>query len=203
MKKVLLILESDNARKQLKESLTNYQVDSCNALEATEALARIRPDALVLDLFLPGADGLALLESCQSLLPPVVLPLSLLITDYIQLKTAQLGAGFVIRKPCSIDYVVNRLEDMLLLQEAPELADSGEIVDQLLDAFHLRGKPKAQSLLRTAILMMLRDPNCLLIEEIIRPPGQPVPPVVGLGLLGNGCHQKTEYQQQHRCVGKA
>ena len=166
MKKVLLILESDDARRQLKEILADFQVDSCNAQEAAETLRRIRPDALVLDLFLPGADGLELLESCQSILPPVVLPLSLLITDYIQLKAAQLGAGFVIRKPCPMEYIANRLEDMLLIQEAPELADSGEMVDELLFSFHLQGKPRVLSLLRTAILMTLRDPDCLLTKEI-------------------------------------
>ena len=164
MEKILLILESDDARRQLKEILTNYQVDSCNAQEAIATLRRIRPDALVLDLFLPGADGLALLESCQSTLPPVVLPLSLLITDYIQLKAAQLGAGFVIRKPCSMEYIANRLEDMLLMREAPELADTGEMVDELLSAFHLQGKTRVLSLLRTAILIAMRDPECLLTK---------------------------------------
>jgi len=166
MKKVLLILESDNTRKQLEKSLVNCQVETCNAQDAAEVIARFRPDALVLDLFLPGADGLYLLESCQNLLPPVVLPLSLLITDYIQLRAAQLGAGFVIRKPCSVEYIASRLEDMLLLQDTPELTDCGEIVDQFLINFPFHGKPRALSLLRTAILMTLRDPDCLLTKEI-------------------------------------
>ena len=166
MKKVLLLLESDNIRKQLIESLTTYQVFTCGPKDAAEVLVKIRPDALVLDLFLPGSDGLAVLESCQSILPPVVLPLSVLITDYIQLKTAQLGAGFVIRKPCSVEYIVSRLEDMLSIQDAPELPDSSRIVDQFLSAFQLHVKPRVQSLLRTAILMTLRDPNCLLTKEI-------------------------------------
>lgn len=166
MKKVLLILESDNTASLLKESLTNYHVESCSPQETRDALARIQPDALVLDLFLPGADGLAILESCQSLLPPIVLPLSLLITDYILLKTAQLGAGFVIRKPCTVEYIASRLKNMLLLQETPELADTRQIVEHFLDAFQLRGKPRVQSLLRTAILITLRDPDALLTKEI-------------------------------------
>lgn len=46
MERILLILESEDLREGLMESLANYQVDICRPDEATEALGRLRPDAL-------------------------------------------------------------------------------------------------------------------------------------------------------------
>lgn len=166
MEKVLLILDSEDTRKLLTEALTDYEVAACSAGESAAVLAQFRPDALILDLFLPGTDGLSILENCRELLPPVVLPLTVLVSDYIRQKAAQLGAGFVIQKPCSIDYIVKRLTDMLLLQRVPQLPDDTDAVDRILNRFQLHGKPRVLAALRTAILIALRDPDCPLTKEI-------------------------------------
>lgn len=104
MEKVLLVLESDITAKLVMEALSGYDVRICTADESESTLMQFRPDALVLDLFLPGIDGFSVLECCRESLPPVVLPLAVLVTDYIQKKAAQLGAGFVIPKPCCIGF---------------------------------------------------------------------------------------------------
>ena len=46
MERILLILESEDLREGLMESLANYQVDICRPDEAAEALGRLQPDAL-------------------------------------------------------------------------------------------------------------------------------------------------------------
>ena len=46
MERILLILESEDLREGLMESLANYQVDICRLDEAAEALGRLQPDAL-------------------------------------------------------------------------------------------------------------------------------------------------------------
>ena len=166
MEKILLILDSDVTVKLLTKALAGYEVRACGADEASVVLMRFHPDALVLDLFLTGVDGFTLLENCRALLPPVVLPLSALVTEYVQKKAATLGAGFVIQKPCTIDHIANRLTDMLLFQRIPELSDNGAIVDAFLGQFRLHGKPRVLSALRAAILMALQDPDCLLTKDI-------------------------------------
>lgn len=62
MEKVLLILESEDLREGLIKSLTNYQVDICKPDEAAEAIARIQPNALVLNLSDDGTIVDSLLE---------------------------------------------------------------------------------------------------------------------------------------------
>ena len=46
MERILLILESDDLREGLIESLSDFQVDICKPHEAAEALARLQPDTL-------------------------------------------------------------------------------------------------------------------------------------------------------------
>lgn len=50
MEKILLVLDSEDLRESLIKSLTNYRVDICKPDEAAEALTRLQPDTLVLDL---------------------------------------------------------------------------------------------------------------------------------------------------------
>jgi CheY-like chemotaxis protein len=166
MERILLILESDVTQELLTTALSGYEVRSCSADEASIVLNLFQPDALVLDLFLPGTDGFTLLENCQALLPPVVLPLSVLVTEYVQWKAASLGAGFVLPKPCSVDHIVNRLTDMLLFQRIPEQPDNSTVIDDFLGQFPLHGKPRLLSALCAAILMTIQDPDCLLTKDI-------------------------------------
>ena len=166
MEKVLLILESDITAALLQNALTDYEVHTCRADEAAATLPRLQPDALILDLFLSGTDGLTLLENCSGHLPPVVLAISPLVTDYVQQKAARLGVGFVIPKTATIDYIVTRLSDMLLMQKFPELPAGVDIVDSLLDKFRLHAKPRVIAALHAGILMAVRDPDCLLTKEI-------------------------------------
>ena len=166
MEKILLILESDLMCKALEDSLTDYEVRSCRAGEAGEVLARFQPEALVLDLFLPGTDGFALLESCPDRLPPVILLLSLLDSDYICGKAARFGVDFVIKKPCAVEYILRHLTDMLLIHRFPEFPNNDELTEQLLSRFHIQGKPRLMNAFRQAILICAGDPDCQLMTDV-------------------------------------
>lgn len=166
MAKILLVLESDMMQKSLSEALTNHEICTCPADEAADVLAQFQPDALILDLFLPGIDGFILMENCKVLLPPVILMLSVLDSDYIRKKAAQSGADFVIQKPCAIDYIVRHLTDMLLIRQFPAFSDDEALVDHLLSQFHIHAKERVIKSLRNAILLGAADPNCLLTKDI-------------------------------------
>ena len=166
MKKILLILESDAICEALSNALINYEVCSCKAEEASEILAQFRPDALILDLFLPGADGFTLLEDHSTLLPPAILLLSVLDSDYIQKRAAQLGVDFIIRKPCSVDYIVRHLVDILMSRQFPDFPDNETLVDHLLSQFHLHTKERVLNALRKIIILGTEDPDCLLTKDM-------------------------------------
>ena len=166
MEKILLVLESDAMCEALSDALTNYEVRACNADVVSETLAEFRPDALILDLFLPGTDGFTLMEDHHSLLPPTILLLSVLDSDYIQKRAAQLGVDFIIRKPRSVDYIVRHLADILMSRRFPDFPDNETLVEHLLSQFYLHAKERLLNALRGIIIMGVEDPECLLTKDM-------------------------------------
>lgn len=121
MRRLLIIIESPALLPALPEE---YAVTWCCRGEDAAGLLRQGFDALVLDLFLPGVDGLFLLQQLQEDLPPVVLLLTRFLSPYICQAAQSLGAGYVLRFPFTGAEFLRRLEDMFLKFEtpAPELA---------------------------------------------------------------------------------
>ena len=90
MERILLIVESDDLREDLMESLSDFQGDICTPHEAAKALARLQPGTL----------------------------------------------------------------------------DESAIVDRLFAQLRLRGKPRVLAILRTAVLIAIRNPDCMLTKDI-------------------------------------
>lgn len=97
-----------------------YSLTICTDAQSGAAQLMQKPDGLILDLYLPGTTGLTLMEENPALLPPVVLVLSGLATPELIQTVSQLGAGFLIRVPCTTAEVTMRLEDMLRNPGTPE-----------------------------------------------------------------------------------
>jgi len=166
MKKILLILESEIMQRSLLEALTNYDVRACHVGESADTIIQFQPDALVLDLFLSGTDGFTLMETCRDHLPSVILLLSVLDSDYVRKRAAQLGVDFLIRKPCTTQYIVKHLTQMLMIHRFPDYPDNETLVDHLLSQFHIHARERVLYALRHAILLCTEDPDCLLTKDI-------------------------------------
>lgn len=114
LKTVLIVTESEDFGLALRDSLRDdYSVTVCGDARAGAELLRQRPDALVLDLFLPGTDGLTFLKNTQSIRPPAVLMLTRFINEDILRAASELGVDHVIMKPCAVSSVVTRLSELL------------------------------------------------------------------------------------------
>lgn len=116
MRKILIVIEKDTLLPRLG---ANYDITICHCAEDAAALLQQKFDGMILDLFLPGKDGLTFLEQSQEYLPPVVLMVTRLISPYILQSANGLGVGHVIRIPFSESEVYNRLEDMFRKLESP------------------------------------------------------------------------------------
>lgn len=134
MRKILVIMESASLYPSLLNTLNGeYDITlCCNAEDAVQLLHRDY-DGLILDLFLPGMDGLTLLENTQEYMPPVVLVLTKLISPYILQSLETLGVGYVIRIPCHVREIKFRLDDMFRKFDTPEPTDF-----QSAARYHLR-----------------------------------------------------------------
>lgn len=115
MPKVLVILKSEEFYLALQESLQEY-FDVITRGDATTGaeILQCQPDALVLDLFLPGTDGLSFLKNNCGFRPPLTLMLTSYIDTSILQAMSDLRVDHVIRKPCSISAITKRLIDSLM-----------------------------------------------------------------------------------------
>ena len=107
-----------------------YRVDlAADGEGALEAAARDRPDAVVLDLMLPGTSGL---DVCRALRagqrPPAIVMLTALGEEDDRIRGLELGADDYVSKPFSPRELVLRVGSVLRRNGAPAAA-GGPLVD--------------------------------------------------------------------------
>ena len=103
MVRILVVDDSPGVRARLVAMLAEVPgtdvSEAAGADEALELIVRTRPRLVVLDLHLPGRNGLELLPDIKSLpLPPVVVVLTSHPTAYHERQCIALGADFFFDK---------------------------------------------------------------------------------------------------------
>jgi len=147
-----------------------YHVRSCaDGVQTLEQLRSFLPDVLVLDLMLPGMDGLTLLQKCsQQGWTPMVLATSRYVSDYVLNAVQQRGVGYFMIKPCSTEAVLCRIADMVgglrpTLFSAPEPRHQ---VSSALLQMGFSTKHRGYDYLREAVLLMAEDPRQSVTKEL-------------------------------------
>lgn len=92
----------------------DFQVRLCaDGLQAMEQLELFCPDVLVADLTLTGVDGLSLLQAAADLpRRPGLLAVTRICTDYVENRAWQIGVDYLMRKPCDIRCLAERIRDL-------------------------------------------------------------------------------------------
>ena len=81
--------------------------------QAIHMIQQLKPDVLVLDLMLAKKDGISVLKAISGMdKKPVTLATSRFITDYVAGAAANLGARYLMLKPCDMNALVERLEEI-------------------------------------------------------------------------------------------
>lgn len=111
--KTLLIDDDATFRQRLALSLQKrgYEVACTDGIGALAALADFAPDAIVVDLKMPGEDGLCLIPKMKALLPKAKI---IVLTGYGSITTAmeaaKHGAEEYLTKPTRVQQILNALE---------------------------------------------------------------------------------------------
>lgn len=173
MRRILLVLESEELLSALQFSLqTDYYVYACSPAEIrTELLCRYY-DALILDLYLTDTDGLTLLKNIQDCRPPVVLMLTPFISQYITQSAAELGAGFIVRIPCSVLSIIHHLKEMLNHLSVLQSSDAEGIIHVHLKKLGIPQKLDGFQLLQIGIPLYAQNPRQLIVKELYPAIGQ-------------------------------
>lgn len=137
--------------------------------ETLEVLSSFRPDILVLDLMMPGLDGISILrQAAASGLRPMVLATSRYVSDYVVEAVQQLGVGYLMVKPCDVRATVARLGDLTQRLRQPLFSqpDPRTAVSNLLLTLGVPTKLRGYAYLREAILERMRDPTQSVTKEL-------------------------------------
>lgn len=163
-RKLLIADGNEEFRRALAAELQGaYHVRCCDdGKEALSLLRSFAPDVLVLDLMLPGLDGISLLQSAAaSGLCPMVLVTSRFYNDYVLTALGELSVGYMMRKPCDIPATAARIGDLSRQIRTPLVTppDPQTQVTNLLLSLSVPSKLRGYAYLREAIPMMLKDPD--------------------------------------------
>lgn len=169
--KLLIAEGTEDFRMALADSLRGaYSLRACgDGVQALHLMKTFRPDVVILDLMLPGLDGITLLQrAVEADLRPVVLATTRFHNDYIIESAQELGVGYIMVKPCELRATVARLTD-LTQRIHPAVAprpDQKSYVSNMLLALGIPTRLKGYGYLREAVLLMAKDPGQAITKEL-------------------------------------
>lgn len=163
-RKLLIADANEEFRTALAELLRGtYTLRVCgNGHEALSLLHSFHPDILVLDLMIPGLDGISLLYAAAAdLICPVVLATCRYMTDYMTESADKLGISYVMIKPCDLRATADRIQDLTQRIHPPLVSrpDPRAYVSNLLVTLGIPTNRRGYTYLREAILLMAQDPD--------------------------------------------
>ena len=164
-RKLLIADASEEFRLALQDYLQDsYLIKVCReGKETLQEIESFKPDALILDVMLPGIDGVTLLERAKAAgFSGIVIATTRLPSDYVIETLGQMDVDYVILKPCGMDAVAERLEDLILkrtqIREVKK-PDVSTLVDNALRELSFETHPRGYIFLRRALVETIQEPN--------------------------------------------
>lgn len=166
--RVLIADSSEIIRQVLTEYLEDkFSVRTCgDGRAALELLHQFNPHILVLELMLPGIDGLSLLQAAVDAdIRPAILATTRQNNDYLLDAAYRLGVSYMMLRPFPTHTMVERIEDLAIsLQKytTDPVAHLGRILCRL----GFSPKAKSYPLLVDAIVQLSQNPSAFLSKEL-------------------------------------
>lgn len=130
--------------------------------EVLEKVQEQEPDILIMDVILPGLDGLSALRELQELgYAPMTILTSAFVSDQTLAEATELGAAYFLPKPFRMDTLLDRMRN--LFWEKPK-ATRPSLKARVTHMLHDAGMPaniSGYQYLREAILITTADPSVL------------------------------------------
>ena len=166
-KRTVLLADANEAfRAMLRDAITqsgefSVIADTGSGEEALELARKLRPELVVLDMALPGMDGMSVLREMnlkESGAPRAIL-LSTFYTDQILAEAGELGISYFMPKPFQMDALLNRMQ-MVFGQPATPEERAAALKNMVTAVIHEIGVPahiKGYQYLREAIMIAVND----------------------------------------------
>ena len=146
--------------------------------QALRLAVQHQPKILVLDLMLPKRDGLSVLKALSNMeRKPVIVATSAFVTEYVSSAAAGMGVRYLMLKPCDMQALVERLEEIRggesRREAAPNRKDKTNIEALVTSIIHEIGVPahiKGYQYLREAIIIAVGDMDVInAITKVLYP----------------------------------
>ena len=179
--KILIIDSSTAFGEALKEKLqenSEFEVVGIinDGIAAIQAINERQPDFLVLNIMLPGVDGIGVLRATnvQKLRPTLVL--SEMNTDFISAILPDLGVQYTMFKPKDLSLICERIQDVISFSTQGRESGTGKeinIESMVTSVIHEIGVPahiKGYQYLREAIIIAVKDMDVInAITKVLYP----------------------------------
>ncbi len=161
--KIMLTDVNEDARSMLQDALEKtgrFTVvgSTGDGNEVLQMVADAKPDVLVLDLILPGMDGLGILRRLDGEKRPKILAVSNFVTQEVVAEAGNLGASMFLSKPYNESAMV---EHLISLAEKSEKQLHGPGLEELVTSIiHEVGVPahiKGYQYVREAIMITVEN----------------------------------------------
>ncbi len=171
IRKLLIAEGTEEFRLALADALRGcYYIRTCrDGREALELMRSYTPDIMILDLMMPGLDGISVLQTAAAAgIRPMVLATTRFVSDYVLEAVDRLGVGYLMVKPCDVTATVNRLADLNQRIRQPLLcpADPRNHVSNMLMTLGIPTKLRGYGYLREAVLLMAQRPSQSITKEL-------------------------------------
>ena len=163
MRKVLVIDDDRTVHRLAQQAIAKLDVEALSAVDGEKGMAAVeehRPDVLLLDIMLPGIDGIELAKQIRTL--DAKLPIIFITANDdsdVTIEAMKLGAYDYLLKPLDLEQVETLVERALetrrLMQspvhlpEGDELAEEGDVLvgrsPKMLDVYKQIGRVAAQN----------------------------------------------------------
>ena len=146
--------------------------------QAIRMVQQLKPQILVLDLMLSKQDGISVLKALSSTdSRPVTLATSGFITDYVASAAANLGARYLMLKPCDMTALVERLEEIrggeskrVVSMRRPDKTSIESLVTSVIHEIGVPAHIKGYQYLREAIIIAIGDMDVInAITKVLYP----------------------------------
>ncbi|HTP38451.1 MAG TPA: response regulator [Steroidobacteraceae bacterium] len=127
LKSKLLVVDDDQELRRLVSDFLaghGYRVQAvADAAQMQQALAEFQPDVIILDVMMPGEDGLSVARRLAAERGPAVIILSALASDTDKIIGLEVGADDYLPKPCNPRELLARIRAVLRRHQAVAAAE--------------------------------------------------------------------------------
>lgn len=138
-----------------------------DGLRARELLQTFCPDVLVVDLTLPGLDGISVLKAATAQPKrPALLALTRFCSPYIENVLSELGVDYLMYKPCDMTALAERILDLSCCGSPEPVAQPRTVVGNMLMALEIPINRRGYGCLEAAIELYERNPSQSITKEL-------------------------------------